>query len=114
MPHPGGAPKGSQNNLKHGLSFAKRALTRYGSRAIDQRTHFAKELAKWRRGLVQDLGGDVSTQQDALVDLCCKNKLLLDSVDAWLLTQKSIINKRNKCLYPVVRERQVLADSLSR
>ncbi len=35
-----------------------------------------------------------------------KNKLLLDSVDAWLLTQKSIVNSRKRSLYAVVMQRR--------
>jgi hypothetical protein len=73
-----------------------------------------RALAKWRLDLIQDLGGDVSTQQSALVDLAVKSKLLLDSLDAWLLTQDSLINKRKKSVLPVVRERQTLADGLAR
>jgi len=45
-------------------------------------------LAKWRADLIADLGGtdEISTQQSALVDLAVKSKLLLDSIDNWLLT----------------------------
>jgi hypothetical protein len=66
--------------------------------------------------LVDDLGGvdNVSTQQEALIDLAVKSKLLLDSIDAWLLTQKTLINKRKKALLPVVLQRQTLADGLAR
>jgi hypothetical protein len=60
------------------------------------------------------LGGDISTQQSALVELSVKSKLLLDSIDTWLLTQPSLINARKKSLLPVVRERQQLADGLAR
>ena len=55
-----------------------------GNKAIDKRTTLGKSLAKWRADLIQDLGGDVSTQQAALVDLAVKSKLLLDSIDTWL------------------------------
>jgi len=34
----------------------------------------------------------ISTQQAQVVDLAVKTKLLLDSVDAWLLTQRSLVN----------------------
>jgi hypothetical protein len=73
-------------------------------------------LKKWRRDLIADLGGDdaISTQQSALVDLAVKSKLLLDSVDAWLLTQDSLINKRKRSLLPVVLQRQTLADGLAK
>jgi hypothetical protein len=39
---------------------------------------------------------------------------LLNSVDAWLFEQPSILNARKKALLPVVRERQQLADALAR
>ena len=64
--------------------------------------------------MIADLAGDVSTQQSAMIDLCVKSKLMLDSIDAWLLTQPSLINKRKKTVLPVVRERQALADGLAR
>jgi hypothetical protein len=39
---------------------------------------------------------------------------MLDSIDAWILTQPSLVNKRNRSLLPVVRERTQLADALAR
>jgi hypothetical protein len=38
----------------------------------------------------------------------------LDSIDAWLLVQPSLVNARKKSLLPVVKERQALADGLAR
>jgi hypothetical protein len=109
-----GAPLGNGNARKHGLTTLKRAVNGLANRVIDRRTVIGKALAKWRADLVQDLGGDVSTQQSALVDLCVKSKLLLDSIDTWLLVQPSLVNIRKKSLLPVVRERQALADGLAR
>jgi hypothetical protein len=82
-----------------------------GSNAIDKRTTLGKALGKWRADLVADLGGAdaISTQESALVDLAVKSKLLLDSVDTWLLTQKSLVNAKKKTILPVVRERQTLS-----
>jgi hypothetical protein len=73
-------------------------------------------LKKWRRELVDDLGGpdNISVQQSTLIDLCVKTKLFIDSVDAWLLTQHSLINKRKRTLLPIVLQRQQLADGLAR
>lgn len=98
---------------KHGLYRAKRTLMKVGSNAIDMRFTVGKELLKWKADLIADLGGNVSTQQCALIDLG-QSKLLLDSVDSWLLIQPTLVNQRNKSLIPVVRERTQLADSLSR
>ena len=100
----------------HSLTILKRAVNGVGNRLIDRRTVTGRALAKWRADLTQDLGGEdaVSTQQSALVDLAVKSKLLLDSVDAWLLTQDTLINKRKRSLLPVVLQRQTLADGLAR
>jgi hypothetical protein len=87
-----------------------------GGRTIDRRTTLGKALAEWRHELIRDLGGPdaISTQERAIVDLAVRTKLLLESIDAWLLTQPSLVNKRTRALLPVVRERQQLADGLSR
>src|SRR5690242_2454367 len=98
----------------HGLTILKRAVNGLGNRLIDQRTATGKALAKWRRDLIADLGGDVSTQEEALVDLAVKSKQILDSIDVWLLTQPSLINQRKRALIPVVKERQALADGLAK
>jgi hypothetical protein len=94
----------------------KRAVKNLGGRTIDMRTALGKSLAQWRHQLIGDLGGPgaISTQQAAVVDLAVKTKLLLDSIDAWLLTRPSLIDKKRRALLPVVRERQQLADALAR
>ncbi len=109
-------PPGNLNAMKHGYYSMKSAIRVLGKRTIDQRTTLGKALAKWRGDLIQDLGGKeaISTQQEALVDLCVKSKLILDSIDAWLLTQPSLVNARKRSLLPAVRERQQLADGLAR
>lgn len=101
---------------KHRLSTMKRAVRELGDRAIDGRTSVAKALSQWRAELINDLGGReaISTQQAAIVDLATKTKLLLDSVDSWLLVQPSLVDKRRRAILPVVRERQQLADALAR
>jgi hypothetical protein len=39
---------------------------------------------------------------------------MLDSIDACLLVQPSLVNMRKRALLPVVKERQQLADALAR
>jgi hypothetical protein len=106
--------KGRQKHQMHGLYALKGALMRVGYRAVDGRTSTGKALAKWRQDLITDLGGDVSTQESAIIDLAVKSKLLLDSIDVWLLSQSSLVNVRKRSLIPVVKERQTLADGLAR
>ncbi len=104
------------HSKRHGLTRLKAAVRGLGGRVVDRRTTLGKALAEWRHELIQDLGGldAVSTQEKAVVELAVKTKLLLDSIDAWLLTQPSLVNKRARALLPVVRERQQLADALAR
>jgi len=87
-----------------------------GRKVIDTRTRVGKALMAWRGELVADLGGpeELSTQQLAIVDITVRTKLLLDSLDAWLLRQPSIIDKRRRQLFPVVQQRTALADALAR
>ncbi len=101
---------------KHGLRRLKAAVKALGSRAIDGRTTLGKALGQWRTELIADLGGPdaVSVQEQAIVDLAVKTKLLLDSIDAWLLVQPSLIDKRRRGVLPVVLQRQHLADALAR
>jgi hypothetical protein len=81
--HGRGAPNGNRNAEKHGLSAAREALKRFGSRAIDRRTSLGRELARWRDELIADLGGkaSLSTQEEAIVDLLVRDRILLDYGD---------------------------------
>jgi hypothetical protein len=94
----------------------KKAVKTLGGRLIDRRTSLGKALDQWRGQLVADLGGPdmISTQEKSLVDLAVRTKLLLDSVDVWLLQQPSLINTRKKKIHPAVLERQQLADALAK
>jgi hypothetical protein len=70
----------------------------------------------WREQLIDDLGGieQVSAQQLTVLELAARTKILLDGIDAWLFEQPSLVNKRERRLFAVVKERQQLADSLAR
>ena len=55
--------------ITHGLSAMRRTLNQVDNRVIDGRTGLGRQLAQWKSDLVRDLGGDVSTQQTAIIDL---------------------------------------------
>jgi hypothetical protein len=99
---------------KHGITRLKQAVSTLGNRSIDRRTSIGRALAAWRAELLADLGGieSVTTQELALIEEAVKTKLILDSVDAWLLSQPSLINKRSRSVLPVVRDRQALVSTL--
>jgi hypothetical protein len=111
--HPDFAP-GNKVAQKHGLNPLKKAVYTLGNRAIDRRTSAGRALAEWRESLIRDLGGDVSTQQDCIIWLAVKTKLLLDSIDAWLVKQDSLIFENRRAVIPAVAQRQQLADALAR
>jgi hypothetical protein len=109
-------PKARQGQ-RHGLTALRRTVETLGlRRLLDGRGAVSKALARWRGDLIADLGGPerLSTQQAALVDLAVKGKLLLDSIDEWLLAQPSLVNGRRRSVHPVVLQRQHLADGLAR
>jgi hypothetical protein len=81
---------GRREYRKYGLYSMKRALMKLGSKSIDRRYAVGKALAKWRTDITRDIGGDPSTEQAAIIDLAVKSKLILDSIDTWLLTRPSL------------------------
>lgn len=110
------AKKSLHHGVKHGLTTLKKAVRVLGGRAIDQRTALGRALEDWRHSILQDLGGvdQTSTQQRQLIDLAVKTKLILDSIDAYLVKQPSLVNHRKRMVLPVVLQRQQLADALAR
>src|SRR5215467_425270 len=108
--------KAARPHSRHGLNALKARVKVRGLQAIDQRTAAAQALLRWRRDLVEDLGGEaaVSTQQVALVEAAVRTRLYVDTLDAWILEHGSLVNARRRALHPVVRERQQLVDSLAR
>jgi hypothetical protein len=102
---------------QHGLHTLKRRLKVRGLDGIDKRSSAARALLAWRRELEADLGGPegLTAQQRAVVDVASTTKLLLDSVDRWLLEQgDGLVNRKRRAVYPVVLQRQQLADALAR
>jgi hypothetical protein len=101
---------------KHGLKALMARVTANGITAIDGRSAASRALMLWKSELVRDLGGDtaLSAQQLTIIELACRARLYLDSVDGWLMRQKTLVNRRHKSLLPVLRERMQLADALAR
>jgi hypothetical protein len=76
----------------------------------------ARSALVWRAELLADLGGEdsISAQRAALVESAVRTRLYLDHLDCWLMEQTSLVNGRRKAALPILRDRQVIADSLSR
>jgi IS30 family transposase len=108
--------RGARSSQRHGYHGLKATLERLGSRALDPDTEVGRSLSEWREGLVADLGGEeeLSTQQRTLIDVLAREKLLLQSIDAWLLQQDKLVNASLRAVYPVVQQRTELANAFSR
>jgi hypothetical protein len=106
----------ADRRTRHGLTALKARVTVRGLHAVDMRTAAAQGLIAWRNELLTALGGpeNVSPQKMAVVDAVTRTRLYIDHADAWLMSQTSLVNGRKKSLVPVLKERQVLVDSLSR
>ena len=76
---------------RHRLNALKAKVNVRGLQAIDRRTAAARALLAWWDELIADLGGPsvLSAQQRALVELATRTKLYVDSLDAWLMEQRS-------------------------
>ena len=111
-------PQNRRAYQRHGLHALQNALKAVGQEEgwLESLGEVGEALKAWEADLVADLGGEeaVSAQERAVVELAVKTHLLLESVDRWLLEQPSLVNKSRRQLFPVVLQRQQLADALAR
>jgi len=95
---------------KHGLS----KLLKADYKELDGRCTPVAAMKAYRADLISSLGGaDMSTQDLTIIDLCAKDKLIVDSIDAYLL-QAGLFSKRKKAAWPLLATRLQVADSLTR
>jgi hypothetical protein len=94
----------------------KALVKRISLLTLDRRTALGKAVQHWRAALLRDLSGGMplSAQRTAIVDIAVRSKLIIDSIDHWLLSQRSIVDKRRRTLIAALKERQQLVDSFVR
>jgi hypothetical protein len=109
-------PPGNSNATKHGLKLLKGKVRELGVRAIDARTRLGRTLADLREAITSDLGGkdQLNQAQLILIDDVARLTLWIDSVDGWLLTLPSVVNKKKRTLVPVIKERTGLVETRAR
>ena len=107
---------GMKRGSRLGLKQLKGKIQLKGLAAIDRRTGAARELLRWRSELVAALGGAeiASPQKLALVEQATRAKAIIDHVDAYLLEQESLINKRSRRIMPIVLERTRLSEHFAK
>ncbi len=107
-----------QQHQPHGLYALKKTLRDVGddSHWMAELGELGKELQEWQAAIIHDLGGEdtISAMQRSVIELATRTHLLLFSIDRWLLEQPSLIHKSKRQLFPVVLQRQQLADALAR
>jgi hypothetical protein len=109
--------KGARPYTRHGLTAPLARVKLQGLSAIDRRSAGYRAMDAWRSALVTDLGGEaaLSAQRRALVDQVVRSRLMLEAIDAYLLSQRAIVRGRPRgTALPIMRERQDLADSIAR
>jgi len=118
-PHGNLGRKRRRSYLKSGLYGLRTALKRKGLQVVDKRTTIGKDLYNWRDWFTDNLGGldKMSTQKATVVDLCARQKQLLDSIDAKLLAhlkKDPKIRKMPMMVLKLLQLRQPISDSLRR
>ena len=70
-------------------------------------TPIGRELRDWRLSLIADLGGAdaLSTQQLALIDQAVVQRYLVSSLDAYVLSLPSLVNRKKRCAFTIMRDR---------
>ncbi len=107
---------------KHGLTSLIKSRSRPDAgrlkancKQIDGRSAMSIAMNAYRTNLVESLGGaDALSQQElTIIELVAKDKLIVDSIDAYLLTV-GLFSKRKKSAFPLLIQRQTIADGLTR
>ena len=98
------------------MDALKAAVKVQGMWRIDRRSLAAKALFRWKRELVAQCGGveELTPAKACLVDMAVRTRLFIEALDAFLVEQKSLINKSQKSVIPVLLERQQLVDSMGK
>jgi hypothetical protein len=91
----------------------KRILLR-GYSVVDLRSRGARSLRAWQNSIVEALGGEsqISPQLMTLVNLAAQSKVLLEEIDVYLLSLRSVVNRKTKRAVPILRDRLALAADL--
>lgn len=112
----GSSKKPKQKRQMHGFSGLLRGRNKADRGDIDGRSAIGRAVKEWRDALATDLGGDtaLSAQQRLVLDMVTMDKMLIDSIETYLLSQKSVVNRRKKAAYPILLQLAQLKDSMTR
>ena len=78
----------------HSLTALRKAVTRLGTKRLDQRSAVAVAVRRFKADLTADLGGDLSRAQATVIELAARTWLMVEALDDWLLRQPSLVLHR--------------------
>jgi hypothetical protein len=95
------------------LAVTRRTLEQIRLADLDG-TEVGRALEAWKREIIDALGGpaNVSPQQETIIELAARQRLLLESIDAWLFQQKQLVHWRRRSVMPAVMQRSTLSRDL--
>lgn len=104
----------AEKRTRHGLFAPMAKIKLKGLAVVDRRTLAARSLLGWRQELVNALGGEesITPQESALIDAVSRTKLILEHVDAYIVSQPSIVNRKRKGLIPIIQQRNSITNVL--
>ena len=107
-------PRTGKIAMKPGLRALVRGVAAKGLHAVDGRSAAFKAVKVWRDEIAVALGGldNLTPQRKTLLEMAAISRLILNHIDSFLLQQDSLIRRKTKSLYPIVEQRQRIADSL--
>src|SRR5437016_2868602 len=65
----------------HGFYQMRRALTKLTTRRLDGRSGVAVAVRRFKEDIVRDLGGDVSRQQETIIELAARTFVVIGVLD---------------------------------
>ncbi len=83
---------------------------------LNRRTRAGKAVTQWENQFIDAMGGPdvLSPQLETVCRMAARTRLLLEVVDGFIATMESPIHRGKRALWPVIMQRQVLADALLR
>lgn len=105
----------ARSYVQHGLTPVIKALRAHGMTVIDRRTKLGRAMATGRSELEQHLGPRLSAPMASLLDHAEVTKLMLSSVDAFLVAggkdRSHVFNKERRTLTAIAIQRQALVET---
>jgi hypothetical protein len=106
------SPAAGKPRRRHGRHALTKLLLKVPER-VDGRSSVAVLMRMERERISRELGGDLSRQQEIILDLAIRKLAIALSVEDWLARQETLVTKK-RTLVPVARDFFRLTESVER